>query len=179
MAPTPSTHSHITPSTIPSNTYHQTALHQTTVKRRHVEEAKKATDGEMLSTCLIAHLAHSNLNNLGRCNCISTEAPNNNGHCSSSVERITSYHSTIRTIRPVSTLSQRSDRTSQEQEERGTNGLQGGSLLHSSRGQVPTGDLVAISCNYKQQCTGRCRCKKNRVQCPVHSQSEEHSQALL
>jgi len=46
--------------------------------------------------------------------------------------------------------------------------------LHAAAARVSTSERIAISCNCKgPQCSGRCRCIKNKVKCSVHCHSTE------
>jgi len=47
--------------------------------------------------------------------------------------------------------------------------------LHAASAKESHSTRIGISCNCKDKCTGRCRCKKNQVQCSVHCHSDEHN----
>jgi primase-polymerase (primpol)-like protein len=46
--------------------------------------------------------------------------------------------------------------------------------LHAAAAKVSTSERITISCNCKgPQCSGRCRCIKNKVKCSVHCHATE------
>jgi hypothetical protein len=46
--------------------------------------------------------------------------------------------------------------------------------LHAAAARVSTSERITISCNCKgPQCSGRCRCIKNKVKCSVHCHATE------